>query len=353
MIETFDFIPSINTKLEEFKTSIETLINKNNNHVKSIKRYKNKEYSIEITEDETFDDRKNKAETMMDQLDDIIKRTSLEIENVKLFEKKLNDLTKEIEQMKMIYENDKFECEKKITELEHLLLNEIETMRKDELKRHEEEMKREKEEFENRKNKERNKIENEYKLLMNQCSIYSEKMKLCEMNLDFQEVKQLEQWTNKKCSEVLFDSDKDDWSQNTSVFGDKIYGKSNLMFIVEDTNNNKFGGYLTSTIDKYDDYIIDKNAFVFSLKSNGRINGTKKFDISNSCYSFKIWMKSNSEYLFKFGYEDLGIFKKSYKNGGWTQPTSYNYEGISSALSGKNSYSTPYSMKRFIVIQMK
>ena len=39
------------------------------------------------------------------------------------------------------------------------------------------------------------------------------------------EKNQLEQWTNKKCSEVIFDSDKDNWSQNTSVLNERIIGK--------------------------------------------------------------------------------------------------------------------------------
>ena len=44
------------------------------------------------------------------------------------------------------------------------------------------------------------------------------------MMLDENEFNQLEQWTNKKCSEVLFDSDKDNWDVNTSVFEDRVKG---------------------------------------------------------------------------------------------------------------------------------
>ena len=48
------------------------------------------------------------------------------------------------------------------------------------------------------------------------------KRKLQEIKLDEKEKTQLERWTHKKCSDVLFDSDKDNWSQNTSVFDSKI-----------------------------------------------------------------------------------------------------------------------------------
>ena len=46
------------------------------------------------------------------------------------------------------------------------------------------------------------------------------------------EKKQIEEWTRKKCSEVLFDSNKDDWDINTSVFNQRIENKS--QFVVED-----------------------------------------------------------------------------------------------------------------------
>ena len=55
------------------------------------------------------------------------------------------------------------------------------------------------------------------------------------MMLDENEKNQLEQWTGKKCFYVIFDSDKDNWNVNSSVFDERIQGKSNLAFVVEDT----------------------------------------------------------------------------------------------------------------------
>ena len=92
-----------------------------------------------------------------------------------------------------------------------------------------------------------------------------ERRKLESMMLDMNEKNQLESWTGKKCSEVLFDSDKDDWSQDTSVFGDRIMYKSKLCFIVEDTMNNKYGYYLPTTINEYYWTKAD-GSFLFSLK---------------------------------------------------------------------------------------
>ena len=39
-------IPQINQQLEQFKTSLDIIINQNNEYVNSIKRYSNKNYEI-------------------------------------------------------------------------------------------------------------------------------------------------------------------------------------------------------------------------------------------------------------------------------------------------------------------
>ena len=53
-----------------------------------------------------------------------------------------------------------------------------------------------------------------------------------------EEMKQIEEWTGKKCSEIIFDSDKDNWDVNTSDFDAKIMNKSHLVFVIEDEENN-------------------------------------------------------------------------------------------------------------------
>ena len=35
-------------------------------------------------------------------------------------------------------------------------------------------------------------------------------------------------------------------------------------------------------INKYNDYIKDKDSFIFSLKSNGRMNGMNSFEITSN-----------------------------------------------------------------------
>ena len=46
--------------------------------------------------------------------------------------------------------------------------------------------------------------------------------------------------------DVLFDSDCDNWKVNESVFDDKIMGRKQLLFIIEDDHCEKFGYFLNT-----------------------------------------------------------------------------------------------------------
>ena len=65
-------------------------------------------------------------------------------------------------------------------------------------------------------------------------------------------LKQLEAWTQKKYSEIVFDSVINDWNTNTSDFVDRIIGKKQLVFFIESEDGEKFGYYLnTKVVEKY------------------------------------------------------------------------------------------------------
>ena len=129
---------------------------------------------------------------------------------------------------------------------------------------------------------------------------------------------------------MIFDSTKDDWKINTSVFDSKILNKKQLIFIVEDTEGNKFGGYINEKIDKIreepGDEIIDSKSFVFSLESNGRLNCMKKFNIKQPQYAFRMFSESYYR-LFSIGLSDIYISKKGSKHYCF-QSSLFNYEGI-------------------------
>ena len=138
---------------------------------------------------------------------------------------------------------------------------------------------------------------------------------------------QIEEWTKLKCDEILFDSDVDNWSIDTSTFNSKILNKDKLLFIIEDREDNKFGGYIDSIIDKTSSYITDPKSFIFSIESKGRLNSMKKFDIDKLQYAFRLYNKSSVD-LFSIGNCDIYIYKKGCKYKPYCRQSVFNYEGI-------------------------
>ncbi|BFU22331.1 trichohyalin, putative [Entamoeba histolytica] len=122
-------------------------------------------------------------------------------------------------------------------------------------------------------------------------------------------------------------------NKSTSVFDQKIINKEHIIIIIEDEEGNKFGGYVNSKIDKVGngfigDYIYDSKSFVFSLESNGRIEGMMKFDIKLQQYAFILYNQSHD------------CFQNCFE-----------YNGIENALCGKE-IPECFTSKRIIVIEM-
>ncbi|EMD47994.1 Hypothetical protein EHI5A_200360, partial [Entamoeba histolytica KU27] len=104
-------------------------------------------------------------------------------------------------------------------------------------------------------------------------------------------------------------------------------------------------------IDKVDEWIYDSKSFVFSLESNGRIEGMMKFDIIEPEYAF--WIPKKNEtfgYLFAFGHIDIDVYNKSRKSVSNCHQKSFNYKGMKNALRGKDEYFCP---KHIIIVEMK
>ncbi|BFU24166.1 trichohyalin, putative [Entamoeba histolytica] len=149
-------------------------------------------------------------------------------------------------------------------------------------------------------------------------------------------IKQIEEWTERRISNILFDSDNDDWNKYTSVFDQRIINKEHLIIIIEDSEGNKFGGYVNSKIDK---------------NSKGRMKGMKKIDIKEPECAFKLYNQSD-DCLFLFGLGDFGVYKENDKIKSYCSQYSFEYKGIENALCGKQ-LPNHFTPKRIIVIEMK
>ena len=168
--------------------------------------------------------------------------------------------------------------------------------------------------------------------------------------LEMNEIKQIEKWTNKKLGEIIFDSDKDEWSENTSTFDTKLMNKSNVLILIEENKNGiKFGQFIYKKIDKLNDYVQDKRSFLYTFKDNDpKIFHNKK----TRPYSISLFDKQHS-YLAYIG-NDIHLMKKgqqSFCNDG--ESTFFDYKGEINQLIGGTSNYTFFTPNRILVIQMK
>ena len=172
-------------------------------------------------------------------------------------------------------------------------------------------------------------------------------------------IQQIEEWTKKKYSEIVFDSDIHNWSQNDSQFDSLIIGKNHLAFIIEDERGEIFGYYINSSITyQYDERVkVDQNSFAFNLHSNGRLPNPMKFNIIDTYGGGYFLFDKSHEFLINIG--SLFIHKQNQKDQSYHENQNdefnYNYLNIPYALCGKipgpfSSLLQMFTPKRILVI---
>ncbi len=122
--------------------------------------------------------------------------------------------------------------------------------------------------------------------------------------------------------------------------------------MITDSQNNRFGGYISSQITGPDTYITDPNAFLYSLNSNGRLSGPTQFKLKYPNSAF-ISITTHDRYIFAFGGGfDLKMDKKSTSYMANSNPSSYTFNENENALYGKT-YPDRFTPKRWVVYQME
>ncbi|ELP91233.1 hypothetical protein EIN_151300 [Entamoeba invadens IP1] len=166
------------------------------------------------------------------------------------------------------------------------------------------------------------------------------------------DVEKIEEWSGKKVDQVLFDSNVDSYTKTSNEFVDAVMDQSDIAIVVEDTNGNRFGGYIHAKIDVIGAWVDDQNAFVFSLFSNGRMKEPQKFELKANKQGRVFWVSKPTEAcLFVVGNNDIRVAKKHSKRDYCLQST-FEYKGNTRALSG-SSYPEKFNTKQFVVIKFK
>ena len=80
--------------------------------------------------------------------------------------------------------------------------------------------------------------------------------------ISIQRKKQIEELIGMKCIDIVFNSDIDDWNQETSLFNNRIFEKQQLVFLIEDEEENIFGYYLHSKV--LVDYDYDQSCYKYT-----------------------------------------------------------------------------------------
>ena len=131
-----------------------------------------------------------------------------------------------------------------------------------------------------------------------------------------------------------------------------MFERKHLLLIISDINDEKFGIYLHSEIQKkfYSYQLIDNKSFHFNLESNGRLSKPMKFEIVNSKNGGIQLKRSSSCELIELG--DITLW---WNNKNKTLYSSnFNYHEVGKALFDFDHRErfTFVCFQRFIVIQM-
>ena len=165
------------------------------------------------------------------------------------------------------------------------------------------------------------------------------------------EKEKIEEWSDRKIGQILFDSYTDDWSLNSSTFYKHVIGRNKLLFLVEDTQSNRFGCYIHSKITEINQWIRDDYGFLFSLYNGGFDRESKRYEIRDPFYSFKVY-KNKETSLCSLGNE-IFISKYNCNNECYIDGLNEYSNRLKEWKVGYDNYKEMFETKRFTVHQME
>ena len=364
-------LQQINDKVETFQSQLKIVSTEYDNYVR---RFDSNEFVV--NEKEEIESEITKAENMLDRFQEMYIRNTLVLKNCSELVSSIDEMKETLQKFisereaegndigmknNNIIEMLKELCNKEMNIILEPFLNEIEKI---------------KGEFQERKDGWDDFHIDTSKYI--EKKELEEKIEIINNSMTNEEINKIEEWTNMNITELVFDSDNDDWTQENGVFNEKIVGKEKLVFLITDNIGNKFGGFVNEKIVKENQWISDPNAFLFSLKknrnnnrnndennnnnnqeqneNNNEENEMKKFDVNDPQKVFYLWKKESTQ-MFGFGSGiDIGIYKKSNKESSWCNQSSertFNYQQMHNIFIENNDDFSVFTPERICVFRME
>lgn len=163
-----------------------------------------------------------------------------------------------------------------------------------------------------------------------------------------EQFKILERWCNCKMGTTIFDSTKDKWDVENSIFHERVYGKKDLALFIETKTGRRFGCFIPTSINSTDTFVNDNGIFVFCFRDSVGM----KFDKVDGANAFML-CSNRSTQLFKIGNLDIIVQKNNTTNSLCYQNknSSFDYHNVRNALLGRTGGFKPKHIRVFQMIR--
>ena len=195
-----------------------------------------------------------------------------------------------------------------------------------------------------------------------------------QLSLTENQLNQLETWTDLHFDSILFDTDCDLW-ENSTILNERIVGKKDLVFLIENEEGEKFGYYSQNEIvlndynqnelnfvndfEKKKRIIQNENCetFEFNLNNKGTMPQPMKYELINkSKETYKLFDSKLHSYSNLITLGDIHLMNKKNNNITLCKQTTdlFNYHTVQFAFGGneKTGMIYPFKLKRLLVLQM-
>ena len=227
-------IDQINQIIETFKTQFEEII-------KEKKDYLNTKKEEEFVDNQTIEESElllqgenilDRKSTEKQRIDNILKLNNEIEQNINRIQEEINKIQLETnETKKWIKEEDR----KTINSINETIVT-MKEIRQRKADKEKEKSPKRKQIIEEEKQIENNQLEE---------MLIQYKTEREEIERRREREKQLFEITGFRIKETLFDSNIHKWSKNDSEFSSRLKGHRNIVIVIEDKNNNIFGGYMS------------------------------------------------------------------------------------------------------------